>query len=601
MAINTIVQEVTNAIKERSRVSYQNWLTNTISMVTTNRKNQLSCGNMAHVVASSPCQKKQNIIDGLHSNVAIISAYNDMLSAHQPYAEYPNIIDNELKKFGHTSQVAGCTPAMCDGITQGQPGMELSLFSRDIIAQSTAISLSHNAFNATLLLSICDKVAPGQLMGALSFAHLPTAFIPAGPMSTGITNDEKVAIRQDYAAGKADRKDLLKMECAAYHSPGTCTFYGTANTNQLVFEAMGLMLPGSAFVAHNSPLRTALTKEAAIRLASLNFSESKFKPLYKVFTPESLVNGVIAWLASGGSTNHSLHLVAIAKCAGITLTWQDIDRLSSIVPLLVRMYPNGPLDINDFHAAGGVPVLMKELHRRGLLNTNVSTAFDKFETLFTTPVLKDGNLEWEPCVDSLNHDVISGPGSCFETTGGIKILDGNIGKAVIKVSAIEPQHQHILAPARVFVHQDHVEQAYHNNELNQDLVIVVKHNGPAANGMPELHKLMPILGNLQKSGYKVALVTDGRLSGASGKIPAAIHVTPEAERGGMIGRVRDGDIIALNAKTGELSVIETTEGDLYFRDYDVLDTSLHTQTYGRNLFTILRKNVSSADTGATIF
>ena len=597
--MNSIVAQVTQRIKQRSQHSHHQWRSMTIEMEKTGKgRQQLSCGNLAHVVAANGHQEKATILDFLHSNLAIVSAYNDMVSAHQPYKYYPSIIADALKPLGHTCQVAGSVPAMCDGITQGQAGMELSLFSRDIVAQSTSISLSHNAFDGTLLLSICDKIAPGQLMGALSFAHLPTAFVPVGPMSTGISNDKKVAVRQQYAAGHSDKNTLLRMECQAYHSSGTCTLYGTANTNQLVFEAMGLMLPGSAFVSPESELRHALTQETARRIASVNMQSKQYRPLYEVFTAESLVNGLVAWLASGGSTNHSLHMVAIAQCAGLILTWDDIQDLSNVVPLLVRMYPNGPEDINAFQQAGGVPVLMKNLHYCGLLNTNVKTAFGEFHDLMTQPSLKQNKLIWEPCGESNNPEVLTRSNQHFHPTGGLKVLTGNIGKSVIKVSAVAPEYQYIQAPAKVFTCQNAVERAYQQGELNQDCVVVVSHNGPAANGMPELHKLMPILANLQKQGYRIALITDGRLSGASGKIPAAIHITPEALRGGAIGRIQDGDMIELDAIKGTL----TTNVDLTQREQTHLPHLLDSpQTWGRSLFTHMRKHVSSADTGATIF
>ncbi|KJG58853.1 phosphogluconate dehydratase [Photobacterium kishitanii] len=596
--MNKIITRITQRIKQRSEISYRQWLDMTLAMVNSGRgRRQLSCGNLAHVVAANCSQEKSSILDLLHSNLGIVTAYNDMLSAHQPYKFYPDIIAEALRPLGHTCQVAGSVPAMCDGITQGQPGMELSLFSRDIVAQATAISLSHNAFDGTLLLSICDKIAPGQLMGALSFAHLPTAFIPVGPMGTGISNDEKVTVRQQYAAGSATKETLLNMECQAYHSPGTCTFYGTANTNQLVLEAMGLMLPGSAFVAPNSALRHALTQAASCKIAAMHSQSQQYRPLYEVFTAESLVNGLVAWLASGGSTNHSLHMVAIARCAGLILTWDDISELSDVVPLLVRMYPNGPEDINAFQQAGGVPVLMKNLHALGLLNTNVKTAFGEFADLMTTPIVKDEQLVWVPCGDSTNTEVLAIPTQVFSGSGGLKVLSGNIGKSVIKVSAVATEYQQITAPAKVFQCQNEVEQAYKNGELNQDVIVVVTHNGPAANGMPELHKLMPILGNIQKLGYRVALVTDGRLSGASGKIAAAIHVTPEAFCGGEIGLIRDGDMIEFDAVRGVLNV----NADLSLRHVPEFTYQDQPQTWGRNLFAGFRSQISSADTGATIF
>ncbi|WP_087018227.1 phosphogluconate dehydratase [Thaumasiovibrio subtropicus] len=594
--IHPTVNAVTQRIEARSATLRQAFEAKTAAQKAAGKgRGQLSCGNLAHAVAANCQSDKEKILDFTRANVAIISAYNDMLSAHQLYHDYPDKIKTTLADLGHTAQVAGCVPAMCDGVTQGQAGMDMSLFSRDLIAQSTAFSLSHNLFDATLLLGICDKIAPGQLMGALSYAHLPTAFVPAGPMATGITNDEKVSVRQQYVAGKVDKDALLKMECQAYHSGGTCTFYGTANTNQLVFEAMGLMLPGSAFVPPHSALREALTNYAARTTASMTVDTPQYRPLVDVFTAKNLVNGLIALLASGGSTNHSIHMVAIARAAGYQLTWQDISDLSDVVPLLVKMYPNGPLDINAFEEAGGVPALMRRLYELGLLHSEVKTAFGEFEDQLTTPILKDGQLNWVASNGSTNPDVIAASGEHFQSTGGTKVLRGNLGQAVIKVSAVAKAHQRIAAPARVFNCQHAVEAAYKAGELTQDCVIVVRFNGPAANGMPELHKLMPILGNIQKAGHKVALVTDGRLSGASGKIPAAIHVSPEALRGGAIALIQDGDMLSLDCQTGELQVLNSLEG----RTPATKETEREQQTWGRDLFRVFRQSVSSAEDGAS--
>jgi phosphogluconate dehydratase len=518
-----------------------------------------------------------------------------MLSAHQVYKNYPEEIKIALAEYGHTAQVAGGVPAMCDGITQGQAGMDMSLFSRDLIAQGTSFSLSHNMFDGTLLLGICDKIAPGQLMGALTFAHLPTAFVPAGPMSTGISNDEKVSVRQQYAAGEIDKTALLDMECNSYHSPGTCTFYGTANTNQLVFEVMGLMLPGSAFVPPHSALRHALTAYAATRIASMIVGSSNYRPLSEVITEKTLVNGLVALLTSGGSSNHTIHLVAVARAAGIILTWQDISDLSEVVPLLVNVYPNGSADINEFERAGGVPMLMTRLHQENMLHCDVKPTFGEFEEQLKSPVLVDGKLEWHNNTESKVPAVISSPNECFQRSGGIKVLSGNLGQAVMKISAVAEQHRFIEAPAKLFSSQYDVETAYQAGELNQDCVIVVRFNGPAANGMPELHMLMPILGNLQKAGHVVALVTDGRLSGASGKIPAAIHVSPEALKGGAIGLIEEGDLIRLDANNGTLENLSDTTS----RSPATLDTEKEQLTWGRNMFKICRAHVSAADQGAS--
>ncbi|GJA33106.1 phosphogluconate dehydratase [Aeromonas caviae] len=593
-----VITQVTNRIRERSTARRARFLARIQRQADQGKtRASLSCGNLAHAVAASSCDEKGRILDMTRANVAIVTAYNDMLSAHQPYQGYPDIIKGALAELGHSAQVAGGVPAMCDGVTQGQPGMDMSLFSRDLIAQATAVSLSHNTFDATLLLGICDKIAPGQIMGALSHAHLPTAFVPAGPMASGISNDEKVKVRQQYAAGEVGRDALLKMECGAYHAAGTCTFYGTANTNQLVFEAMGLMLPGSAFVHPHSELRHALTEEAARRISAMIPGSPAYRPLSAVIDERALVNGLVALLASGGSTNHSIHMVALARAAGLELTWDDLSDLSDVVPLLVRMYPNGPADVNAFEQAGGVPGLMRRLAEADLIHLDATPVFGEMQDYLSRPALVDGKLVWQPVGESTDPSVLSTAGSVFQATGGTKLLSGNLGRAVVKVSAVAPEYRVIEAPARVFSSQHAVEAAYKAGELNQDAVIVVRHNGPAANGMPELHKLMPVLGNLQKAGYKVALVTDGRLSGASGKIPAAIHVTPEALHGGAIGLLADGDLLRVDAESGRLDCLT----DLSGRTQAEIDLTLEQEGWGRELFSVMRRAVSSAECGATIF
>ncbi|MGS3177424.1 phosphogluconate dehydratase [Aeromonas sanarellii] len=593
-----VITQVTDRIRERSTARRARFLARILRQAEQGKtRASLSCGNLAHAVAASSCDEKGRILDMTRANVGIVSAYNDMLSAHQPYQGYPDIIKGALAELGHSAQVAGGVPAMCDGVTQGQPGMDMSLFSRDLIAQATAVSLSHNTFDATLLLGICDKIAPGQIMGALSHAHLPTAFVPAGPMASGISNDEKVKVRQQYAAGEVGRDALLKMECGAYHAAGTCTFYGTANTNQLVFEAMGLMLPGSAFVHPHSELRHALTEEAARRISAMIPGSPAYRPLSAVIDERALVNGLVALLASGGSTNHSIHMVALARAAGLELTWDDLSDLSDVVPLLVRMYPNGPADVNAFEQAGGVPGLMRRLAEEGLIHMDATPVFGEMQDYLSRPALVDGKLVWQPVGESGDASVLSPSGSVFQATGGTKLLAGNLGRAVVKVSAVAPEYRVIEAPARVFSSQHAVEAAYKAGELNQDAVIVVRHNGPAANGMPELHKLMPVLGNLQKAGHKVALVTDGRLSGASGKIPAAIHVTPEALHGGAIGLLADGDLLRVDAVTGSLDCLT----DLSGRTQAEIDLTLEQEGWGRELFSVMRRAVSSAECGATIF
>lgn len=596
--IHQVISSVTARIRERSAARRQAFLARIQRQADQGKtRAALACGNLAHAVAASSCDEKGRILDMTRANVGIVTAYNDMLSAHQPYQGYPDIIKAALAELGHSAQVAGGVPAMCDGVTQGQPGMDMSLFSRDLIAQATALSLSHNTFDATLLLGICDKIAPGQIMGALSHAHLPTAFVPAGPMASGISNDEKVKVRQQYAAGEVGRDALLKMECGAYHAAGTCTFYGTANTNQLVFEAMGLMLPGSAFVHPHSELRRALTEEAARRISAMIPGSPAYRPLSAVIDERSLVNGLVALLASGGSTNHSIHMVALARAAGLVLTWDDISDLSDVVPLLVRMYPNGPADVNAFEQAGGVPGLMRRLAQEGLIHLDATPVFGEMQDYLSRPALVDGKLVWQPVGESSDASVLSPSGSVFQATGGTKLLSGNLGRAVVKVSAVAPEYRVIEAPARVFSSQHAVEAAYKAGDLNQDAVIVVRHNGPAANGMPELHKLMPVLGNLQKAGHKVALVTDGRLSGASGKIPAAIHVTPEALHGGAIGLLADGDLLRVDAVTGSLDCLT----DLSGRTQAEIDLTIEQEGWGRELFSVMRRAVSSAECGATIF
>ncbi|MGR1223538.1 phosphogluconate dehydratase [Aeromonas veronii] len=596
--IHQVISDVTARIRERSVARRKAFLARIQRQAEQGKtRAALACGNLAHAVAACSSDEKGRILDMTRANVGIVTAYNDMLSAHQPYQGYPDQIKAVLAELGHSAQVAGGVPAMCDGVTQGQPGMDMSLFSRDLIAQATALSLSHNTFDATLLLGICDKIAPGQIMGALSHAHLPTAFVPAGPMASGISNDEKVKVRQKYAAGEVGRDALLEMECGAYHAAGTCTFYGTANTNQLVFEAMGLMLPGSAFVHPHSELRRALTAEAARRISAMIPGSPAYRPLSEVLDERSLVNGLVALLASGGSTNHSIHMVALARAAGLVLTWDDISDLSDVVPLLVRMYPNGPADVNAFEQAGGVPGLMRRLAEEGLIHMDATPVFGEMQDYLSRPALVDGQLVWQPVGESGDASVLSPSGSVFQATGGTKLLAGNLGRAVVKVSAVAPEYRVIEAPARVFSSQHAVEAAYKAGDLNQDAVIVVRHNGPAANGMPELHKLMPVLGNLQKAGYKVALVTDGRLSGASGKIPAAIHVTPEALHGGAIGLLADGDLLRVDAVNGSLDCLT----DLSGRTQAEIDLTLEQEGWGRELFSVMRRAVSSAECGATIF
>lgn len=597
--INETVLKVTQAIAERSARTRSEYLARVDYQAKQGvNRSKLACGNLAHSVATCSSSGKDRLLDFTTVNVGIITAYNDMLSAHQPYENYPHIIKTILKQNGHSAQVAGGVPAMCDGVTQGQEGMDISLFSRDLIAQATAVGLSHNAFDATLLLGICDKIAPGQLIGAISFGHLPTMFVPSGPMSTGITNDEKVAIRQKYVAGDIGKDTLQAMECSAYHSAGTCTFYGTANTNQLVFEAMGLMLPGSAFVPVNSPLREALNDLSAHNISKIAANGQDYRPLSVVVNEKSLVNGLVALLASGGSTNHTIHMIAIAKAAGFIINWDDFSELAHVVPQLAKIYPNGPADINEFEKAGGMPTLMARLAERGLIHMDTTPVFGTMHDYFTQPKLVDNKLVFTPVGDTKNPEVIAEIGCEFNPHGGLTVLDGNLGRGVMKTSAVAPENQTVTAPAMVFESQHEVERAYKNGELNHDCIVVVRHNGPAANGMPELHKLMPILGNVMKAGHNVALLTDGRLSGASGKIPSVIHMTPEAKNNGPLAYLKNGDVISITAQTGTLNVLGV---DLSTREPFHPDLAQSHMGSGRELFNIFRKEISGAEAGATIF
>lgn len=599
MTINSVIAEVAQDIVQRSTASRTAYLDNlNLSASKGKVRASLACGNLAHTVAASTEKEKISILDFTKANLAIITSYNDMVSAHQPYHNYPELIKNALAELGNTAQVAGGVPAMCDGITQGNDGMELSLFSRDLIAQSTALSLSHNTFDGTLLLGVCDKIAPGQLMGALTFGHLPATFIPSGPMGTGISNDEKVSVRQKHVLGEVDRTALLEVECKAYHSAGTCTFFGTANTNQLVFEAMGLMLPGSAFVSPNSLLREKLTEKAAQYIASVSVSKRSNKSLGYVVDEKSVVNGLVALLAAGGSTNHTIHLVAVARAAGWIVTWDDLDKLSKVVPLIVKMYPNGDADINAFQRAGGVPVLMKNLSRRGLIFMDANPVYGTMHDYLTYPYLdKAGQLQFAPAQESSDTSVLASAQNCFSETGGLKLLNGNLGRGVMKVSAVAEEQQKVTAPAMVFDSQHDVETAYKQGQIKENAVIIVRFNGPAANGMPELHKLMPIMGNLMKQGLKVALLTDGRLSGASGKVPAVIHMTPEAKRGGLLAKIQDGDIIEVNGLTGVVNVLDSVED----RTPALPQLAKSQIGSGRELFAVFRQVVSSAEQGATLF
>ncbi|MFD7656903.1 phosphogluconate dehydratase [Actinosynnema sp. NPDC059797] len=603
MSVHPVVAEVTARIAARSaagRAAYLDRVARAHQEGPARR--DMACSNLAHGFAGITGGDKDLLRAMRRPNVAIVSSYNDMLSAHQPMHEYPAWIKDAARAVGGVAQFAGGVPAMCDGITQGRAGMELSLFSRDVIAMSTAIALSHEMFDAALLLGVCDKIVPGLLIGALSFGHLPALLVPAGPMNSGLPNSEKARVRQLYAEGKATREDLLEAEAASYHSPGTCTFYGTANSNQLVVEVMGLHLPGASFVPPGTRLRRALTEEAARRAVEISRGDD-YTPVGHVVDEKAVVNGLIALLATGGSTNHTMHLVAIASAAGIELSWDDFAELSSVVPLLARVYPNGSADINHFQAAGGVQFLVHTLLEAGLLHEDVRTVAGPGLSRYTQePVLVEGALTWRPGAGrSLDTDVLRPASDPFAADGGLRMLSGNLGRAVIKVSAVKPEHRVVEAPARVFTSQEAFSEAFKAGELERDVVVVVRQQGPQANGMPELHKLIPALGVLQDRGFQVALVTDGRMSGASGKIPAAIQLTPEAAVGGPLARVRDGDVLRLDAETGTLEVfVDPAElGSRELVDFPP-DAQAWTGT-GRELFAALRRAVGPADRGASVF
>jgi len=535
------VLEVTRRIQARSAATRQRYLEMVRAAASKGpHRGTLPCGNLAHGVAACGESDKQTLRLMNQANVAIVSAYNDMLSAHQPFERFPGLIKQALHEIGSVGQFAGGVPAMCDGVTQGEPGMELSLASRDVIAMSTAIALSHNMFDAALCLGVCDKIVPGLLIGSLRFGHLPTVFVPAGPMPTGISNKEKAAVRQLFAEGKATREELLASEMASYHAPGTCTFYGTANTNQLLVEVMGLHLPGASFVNPNTPLRDELTREAARQASRLTPENGNYVPMAEIVDEKAIVNSVVALLATGGSTNHTLHLLAIAQAAGIQLTWQDMSELSHVVPTLARIYPNGQADINHFQAAGGMSFLIRQLLDGGLLHEDVQTVAGPGLRRYTRePFLEDGRLVWREGPErSLDEAILRPLDKPFSAEGGLRLMEGNLGRGVMKVSAVAPEHQVVEAPVRIFHDQASLAAAFKAGELERDLVAVVRFQGPRANGMPELHKLTPFLGVLQDRGFKVALVTDGRMSGASGKVPAAIHVSPEAIAGGPLVAVQ---------------------------------------------------------------
>ena len=594
--LNPVIAEVTDRIRERSRETRADYLARMAAAHDKGRGSRLmSCGNLAHAFAASPLLDKKLLKAGQSVNIGVVNAYNDMLSAHQPLGAYPDLIKAAAREEMCTAQVAGGVPAMCDGVTQGQPGMELSLFSREVIALSTAVSLSHNIFDAALCLGVCDKIVPGLFIGALSFGHLPVLFVPAGPMESGIPNKQKAKVREEYAAGLVGREALLESEAASYHAAGTCTFYGTANSNQMLMELMGVHLPGTAFVNPDTPLRTALTREAAKRAIAL--ARSGEAPMCRVIDERAVVNGLVGLMATGGSTNHTLHLVAMARAAGIVITWEDFDQISRATPLLARVYPNGSADVNHFQAAGGMAFLTRELLDAGLLHEDVTTVAGTLRAYTQEPGLDGDTLVWRDApATSLDLDILRPASNPFDHEGGLRVLEGNIGRSVIKISAVAPEHRVVEAPARVFHDQDDFLAAFKRGELDQDMVVVVRFQGPQANGMPELHSLTPALCLLQDRGRKVALITDGRMSGASGKVPAAIHLTPEAADGGPIARIRDGDIIRLDATAGTLEV--KAEG---FAGREVERFVQPQSGLGRELFAPFRQLAAPAELGAGLF
>jgi len=593
------VAQVTQAIIERSRASRGDYLQRIeAAKGSVVSRSNLSCGNLAHGFAACSQTDKDRLTMMDEANVAIVSAYNDMLSAHQPFERYPQIIKQAVREMGSVAQFAGGVPAMCDGVTQGQSGMELSLFSRDIIAMSTAVALSHNMFDAVLCLGVCDKIIPGLLIGSLSFGHLPIVFVPAGPMSSGLPNTEKARIRQLYAEGKVGRDELLACESDSYHSAGTCTFYGTANSNQLLMEVMGLHMPGASFVPPDGDLRDQLTRSAAQRAVKLTHP-SQQQNLAQIVSEKTMVNAIVALLATGGSTNHTIHLIAIAKAAGIIINWDDFATLSSVVPSLTRIYPNGQADINVFHGAGGVPYLIQTLLQGGLLHEDVETIMGHGLSQYCQePKLISGKLVWQPApAESANSDVLTSIAEPFSKTGGLVTLEGNLGRSVAKVSAVKTEHWTVEAEALVFDSQVGFEQAFQAGALERDFIAVLRFQGPQACGMPELHKLTPYLGLLQDRGFKVALVTDGRMSGASGKVPAAIHLHPEAQSGGLISKIENGDLLSLDCHNGRLELL--VEDHILQARPAAQQTQTVTYGMGRELFANMRQQVTSAELGAS--
>jgi phosphogluconate dehydratase len=599
--MNSTIQRVTERIQQRSKPSRSAYLARIRDAANGGpSRTSMSCSNLAHAMAAGSNIEKKALAGHTVPNIGIVSAYNEMLSAHQPFETYPAVIKDAAAKQGAIAQFAGGVPAMCDGVTQGQDGMDLSLFSRDVIALSTAVALSHNMFDAAILLGICDKIVPGLLIGALSFGHLPVTFAPAGPMVSGLSNKEKAQVREDYAAGRVGRDELLAAESAAYHAPGTCTFYGTANSNQMLMEFMGLQLPGGSFVNPGTELREQLTREAVNNILNITNLGDDYIAVGEIVDEKAIVNAIVGLLATGGSTNHTIHLVAIAKAAGIVIDWEDFSELSGAVPLLARVYPNGMADVNHFHAAGGLGFTIRQLLDAGLLHEDVLTILGPgLRNFCREPFLEKDRLEWRDAPEqSLDADIVRPANDPFDAEGGLRLVSGNVGRAIVKVSAVAAEHRAIKAPARVFASQAAFTEAFNDGELETDFVAVLPGQGPRANGMPELHKLTPYLGVLQNRGFKVALLTDGRMSGASGKVLAAIQVTPESLAGGIIGKIRDGDIVTIDANAGTLAVDAI---DIESRSAPGPDIANQQIGVGRELFATFRENSTGAEQGAGIF
>ncbi len=599
--MNSTLIQVTDRIRERSAKSRESYLQRIAGAAASGPSRKvMSCSNLAHAVAACSSPDKKLLLDGPTANIAIVSSYNDMLSAHQPFESFPDVIRKAAKEAGAVAQFAGGVPAMCDGVTQGRPGMELSLFSRDIIAQSTAIALSHDVFDASICLGVCDKIVPGLLIGSLSFGHLPTVFAPAGPMRSGLPNKEKARIREEYATGRVGRAELLKAESASYHSAGTCTFYGTANSNQMLMEFMGLQLPGGSFVNPGTGMRDALTAEAVRTVLQLLPSGENYTPIGHIVDEKAIVNAIIGLLSTGGSTNHTIHLVAIAAAAGIRINWDDFSDLSSVIPTLTRIYPNGNADVNHFHAAGGLGFTMATLLGAGLLHDDVQTIMGPgLQNYCREPVLEEEAIGWKPVAkQSLDTNILRPANKPFNAEGGLRLVQGNLGRAVIKTSAVEAKFHRIEAPARVFDSQQLFADAFNRGEFTSDTVVVLTHQGPSSNGMPELHQLMPFLRVLQGSGLNVALLTDGRLSGASGQVLSAIHVSPDTLGNGVIGKVQDGDLILIDAQAGIMNV-DVPAAELSQRPGPGPGSEDSTNGIGRELFDVFRCNAGDTEAGAT--